>query len=97
MSKIVTAHGGRAFGHGLGVCIADARRVVYADRRDRGEFIGSERGVGKIIVEAEARANSADMRVAILVLMAVGCMLAVLVRRLQERLRRWQPQFAAKS
>ena len=58
-----------------------------------GEFIGAERGIGKLIIEAEARANAADMMVAILVLMVVGCVLAVGVRRLQSYLLSWQPQF----
>jgi NitT/TauT family transport system permease protein len=58
-----------------------------------GEFIGAERGIGKLIIEAEAKANAADMMVAILILMVVGCALAVGVRRLQSRLLSWQPQF----
>lgn len=60
-----------------------------------GEFIGAERGVGKLIVEAEARANASEMMVAIFVLMIVGIILAVGVRRLQGYLLRWQPQFDA--
>ena len=60
-----------------------------------GEFIGAERGIGKLIIEAEARANAADMMVAIVVLMVVGCVLAILVRQLQSRLLSWQgPQEA---
>jgi NitT/TauT family transport system permease protein len=58
-----------------------------------GEFIGAERGVGKIIVEAEARAQAADMMVALFVLMAVGVTLALLIRRLQGYLLRWQAHF----
>jgi NitT/TauT family transport system permease protein len=58
-----------------------------------GEFIGAERGIGKLIIEAEGRANAADMMVAILVLMIVGSVLSVGVRRLQARLLSWQPQF----
>lgn len=59
-----------------------------------GEFIGSERGIGKLIVEAEARANASEMMVAIIVLMVVGIVLALVVRRIQGHLLRWQPQFA---
>jgi NitT/TauT family transport system permease protein len=62
-----------------------------------GEFIGAERGVGKLIVEAEARANASEMMVAIFVLMIVGIILAVGVRRLQGYLLRWQPQFDANN
>jgi len=62
-----------------------------------GEFIGAERGIGKLIVEAEARANASDMMVAIFVLMVIGILLAVGVRRVQSHLLRWQPQFEARA
>ena len=58
-----------------------------------GEFIGAERGLGKLIIEAEARANAAEMMVAIFVMMVVGIFLAFIVRRIQAYLLRWQPQF----
>jgi NitT/TauT family transport system permease protein len=58
-----------------------------------GEFIGAERGLGKLIVEAEAKAQSADMMVAIFVLMAVGVALTAAIRRLQAYLLRWQAHF----
>jgi NitT/TauT family transport system permease protein len=60
-----------------------------------GEFIGAERGLGKLIVEAEARANAAEMMVAIFIMMIVGIVLATIVRRVQSYLLRWQPQFEA--
>ena len=62
-----------------------------------GEFIGAERGLGKLIIEAEARANAAEMMVAIFVMMIVGIMLAYVVRRIQSHLLRWQPQFEVQS
>jgi NitT/TauT family transport system permease protein len=62
-----------------------------------GEFIGAERGLGKLIIEAEARANAAEMMVAIFVMMVVGIVLATIVRQLQSYLLRWQPQFDALS
>jgi NitT/TauT family transport system permease protein len=62
-----------------------------------GEFIGAERGIGKLIIEAEGRANASDMMVAILVLMVVGTALSVGVRRLQAYLLSWQPQFEARA
>jgi NitT/TauT family transport system permease protein len=40
-----------------------------------GEFIGAERGLGKLIIEAEARANASEMMVAIFVMMVVGIVL----------------------
>jgi NitT/TauT family transport system permease protein len=58
-----------------------------------GEFIGAERGIGKLIVEAEARANASEMMGANFVLMVVGILLAIGVRRIQAYLLRWQPQF----
>lgn len=58
-----------------------------------GEFIGAERGLGKLIVEAEAKAQSADMMVAIFVLMVVGVALSTAIRRLQAYLLRWQAHF----
>ena len=58
-----------------------------------GEFIGAERGLGKLIIEAEARANASEMMVVILVMMVLGILLAFVVRRLQSHLLRWQPQF----
>ena len=58
-----------------------------------GEFIGAERGLGKLIIEAEARANASEMMVAIFIMMVVGIFLAFIVRRIQQYLLRWQPQF----
>jgi NitT/TauT family transport system permease protein len=58
-----------------------------------GEFIGAEHGLGKLIVEAEARADSTDMMVAMFVLMVIGVTLALLIRRLQNYLLRWQAHF----
>lgn len=62
-----------------------------------GEFIGAERGLGKLIIEAEARANAAEMMVAIFVMMMVGIALSLIVRRVQGYLLRWQPHFDAKA
>lgn len=58
-----------------------------------GEFIGAERGLGKLIIEAEARANASEMMVAIFIMMIVGIVLAMLVQALQSYLLRWHPQF----
>jgi sulfonate transport system permease protein len=58
-----------------------------------GGFIGAERGLGKLIIEAEARANAAEMMVAIFVMMIVGIVLAFFVRLVQAYLLRWQPHF----
>jgi NitT/TauT family transport system permease protein len=55
-----------------------------------GEFIGAERGLGKLIIEAEARANASEM-------MVVGTVLAYIVRLLQSYLLRWQQQFETQA
>ena len=56
-----------------------------------GEFIGAERGIGRLILESEARAEASGMMVAVVVLMLVGVVLSGLIWRLQTYLLRWQP------
>ncbi len=55
-----------------------------------GEFIGAERGIGRLIIESEARAEASGMMVAVIVLMLVGVVLSAMIRRLQTYLLRWQ-------
>jgi NitT/TauT family transport system permease protein len=55
-----------------------------------GEFIGAERGIGRLIIESEARGEASGMMVAVIVLMLVGVVLSGLIRRLQTYLLRWQ-------
>jgi NitT/TauT family transport system permease protein len=55
-----------------------------------GEFIGAERGIGRLIIESEARAEASGMMVAVVVLMLVGVALSFLIWRLQHYLLRWQ-------
>ncbi len=62
-----------------------------------GEFIGAQVGLGKIIIEAEATLETADMMVALFVLMIVGVALALLIRRVQAYLLRWQSQFSSQA
>jgi NitT/TauT family transport system permease protein len=57
-----------------------------------GEFIGAEHGIGRLIIESEARGEASGMMVAVFVLMIVGVVLSALIRRLQAYLLRWQPQ-----
>lgn len=57
-----------------------------------GEFIGAEHGIGRMIIESEARGEAAGMMVAVFVLMIVGVLLAAIVRRVQTYLLRWRPQ-----
>jgi len=59
-----------------------------------GEFIGAQQGIGRMIIEAEARGEAAGMMVAVFVLMIVGVILATIVRRVQNHLLRWRPQSA---
>jgi sulfonate transport system permease protein len=55
-----------------------------------GEFIGADRGIGRLIIESEARAEASGMMVAVIVLMLVGVALSAAIRRLQAYLLRWQ-------
>lgn len=52
--------------------------------------IGAERGVGRLIIESEARAEASGMMVAVIVLMLVGVALSAVIWRLQAYLLRWQ-------
>ena len=55
-----------------------------------GEFIGAERGIGRLIIESEARGEASGMMVAVIVLMLVGVALSAVIRRLQRYPLRWQ-------
>jgi NitT/TauT family transport system permease protein len=57
-----------------------------------GEFIGAEQGIGRLIIESEARGEASGMMVAVTVLMLVGVVLSSGIRRLQAYLLRWQQQ-----
>jgi NitT/TauT family transport system permease protein len=60
-----------------------------------GEFIGAEKGIGRLIIESEARGEASGMMVAVTVLMLVGVVLAAIIQRLQAYLLRWQQQHRA--
>lgn len=62
-----------------------------------GEFIGAERGLGKIIIEAEAQLQIADMMVALVILMVIGVSLVLVFRAIERRLLRWQHHHAERS
>ncbi|MFZ0764544.1 ABC transporter permease [Bradyrhizobium sp.] len=55
-----------------------------------GEFIGAEQGIGRLIVESEARGEASGMMVAVTILMLVGVTLATGIQRLQAYLLRWR-------
>lgn len=55
-----------------------------------GEFIGAEHGIGRLIIESEARGEASGMMVAVIILMIVGVILSTLIWRLQVYLLRWQ-------
>jgi NitT/TauT family transport system permease protein len=57
-----------------------------------GEFIGAEQGIGRLIIESEARGEASGMMVAVTVLMLVGVVLSTGIRRLQAYLLRWRQQ-----
>ena len=60
-----------------------------------GEFIGAQRGIGRLIIESQARAEAAGMMVAVVVLMIVGMILSYVIGRLQRYLLRWQAHMSA--
>ena len=55
-----------------------------------GEFIGAEHGIGRLIIESEARGEASGMMVAVVILMIVGVILSAMIWRLQAYLLRWQ-------
>ncbi|MFZ1170997.1 MAG: ABC transporter permease [Bradyrhizobium sp.] len=55
-----------------------------------GEFIGAEQGIGRLIIESEARGEASGMMVAVTILMLVGVTLATGIQRLQAYLLRWR-------
>ena len=55
-----------------------------------GEFIGAEQGIGRLIIESEARGEASGMMVAVTILMVVGVVLATGIQRLQAYLLRWR-------
>lgn len=57
-----------------------------------GEFIGAEFGIGRLIIESEARGEADGMMVAVFVLMAAGVVLSLGIQRMQAYLLRWQSQ-----
>lgn len=55
-----------------------------------GEFIGAQRGLGRIMMEAQARGQSSVMMATVILLMIIGVILALGVKNLQSYLLRWQ-------
>jgi NitT/TauT family transport system permease protein len=59
-----------------------------------GEFLGGDSGIGYLIIASLATLEAADMMVALIVLSAVGVALAMIVRRFESYLLRWQPRYS---
>ncbi|MGB3387817.1 MAG: ABC transporter permease [Pseudaminobacter sp.] len=55
-----------------------------------GEFIGARQGLGRIMMEAQARGQSSVMMATVIVLMTIGVILALGVKSMQSYLLRWQ-------
>lgn len=55
-----------------------------------GEFIGAQQGLGRIMMESQARGQSSAMMATVIVLMIIGVTLAIAVRNFQNYLLRWQ-------
>ena len=59
-----------------------------------GEFIGGESGggLGYLIIQSLGTLNAADMMVALLMLGAIGIVMALGIRQVEARLLRWRPE-----
>jgi sulfonate transport system permease protein len=59
-----------------------------------GEFIGGESGggLGYLIIQSLGTLNAADMMVALVVLGAIGIVMALGIRQIETRLLRWRPE-----
>lgn len=62
-----------------------------------GEFLGENQGLGYLIILSLATLEAADMMVSLIVLAAIGILLALIVRRVEAYLLRWQPRYFARS
>src|SRR3972149_3337243 len=60
-----------------------------------GEFIGGESGggLGYLIIQSLGTLNAADMMVALVVLGAIGIVMALGIRQIERRLLRWRPEY----
>jgi sulfonate transport system permease protein len=60
-----------------------------------GEFIGGESGggLGYLIIQSLGTLNAADMMVALVVLGAIGIVMALGIRQIEVRLLRWRPEY----
>ena len=60
-----------------------------------GEFIGGESGggLGYLIIQSLGTLNSADMMVALVMLGAIGIVMALGIRQIETRLLRWRPEY----
>lgn len=57
------------------------------------EFVGSTTGMGYLIITSLSTLNSTDMFATIVVLSAVGIALVSMIRRVEQYLMRWAPEF----
>jgi len=60
-----------------------------------GEFIGGESGggLGYLIIQSLGTLNAADMMVALVLLGAIGIVMALGIRQIETRLLRWRPEY----
>ncbi|HEY7206356.1 MAG TPA: ABC transporter permease [Methylomirabilota bacterium] len=60
-----------------------------------GEFIGGESGggLGYLIIQSLGTLNAADMMVALIVLGAIGIVMALGIKQVEARLLRWRPEY----
>ena len=57
------------------------------------EFVGSDTGMGYVIITSLSTLNASDMWSAITVLSATGIALVILFRAIERRLLKWSPEF----
>ncbi len=63
-----------------------------------GEFLGGESGggLGYLIIQSLGTLNAADMMVALVVLGAVGIVMALGIKQVEIRLLRWRPEYRSR-
>jgi sulfonate transport system permease protein len=64
-----------------------------------GEFLGGESGggLGVLIIQSLGTLNAADMMVALIALGVIGIAMALGIKQIEKRLRRWRPEYRSRT
>jgi sulfonate transport system permease protein len=64
-----------------------------------GEFLGGESGggLGYLIIQSLGTLNAADMMVALIALGVIGIVMALGIKQVETRLRRWRPEYRRRA